>query len=316
MREPAVEWLHSTYCIRLGFWRRKKVILHDLCLRVAQGMTLGLIGPNGAGKTTVIMLGAGLLKPDLGRVQVAGRDAFDVASKRGIGCLTERPYFYPRLTLLEWMHMLVGLSGIGRTEGRRAVEKQLDLLGLRDQGPLQMGTLSKGQLQRAGLAQALVHRPSLLFLDEPMSGLDPCWRSRLLEIMLELKRAGRTIVFSSHILSDVETICDEVVLMDQGKLRWTGDMSAIEKTFRMFDIRMEATRQEFLSELRGKGVLVIHKCRNTYHLRVQGPLLDKILALAATRKIRLESLNPVYADFDELLTRFGRENAGNSGWRV
>jgi len=316
MREPAVEWLHATYCIRLGFWRRKKVIVHDLFLRVAQGMTLGLIGPNGAGKTTAIMLGTGLLKPDLGRVQVAGRDAVEAASKRGIGCLTERPYFYPRLTLLEWMQMLVGLSGIGHSEGRHAVEKQLDLLGLRDQGPLQMGTLSKGQLQRAGLAQALVHKPSLLFLDEPMSGLDPCWRNRLLEIMLELKRAGRTIVFSSHILSDVETICDEVVLMDQGKLRWNGDMSAIEKGVRVFDIRMKAAGQAFLSELPEKGVLVIHKRGDNYHLRVQGPWLDKILALATSRNIRLESLNPVYADFNELLTRFGQENAGNSGWRV
>lgn len=315
MKLPAVEWQHVSFGVRQGFWLRRKVIIDDLSLRVMQGMALGLVGPNGAGKTTTIMLGAGLLKPHAGSVKVAGKEAGDAASRRGIGYLTERPYFYPRLTLFEWLHMLGGLSRISLVERRRAVDRCLDLLDLQEQGPRQMKTLSKGQLQRAGLAQALLHDPAILLLDEPMSGLDPYWRRRFLEILKKLKRDGRTIVFSSHILSDVEKICDEAVLIDQGVVRWMDDLSVFERSGQTFDIRFESEDQEILSELSGKGALVADDRRNRWRLRIEGWVLEEVLALAVGKKIRLESLNPVQTDLEEVLFRFDR-NPVNFGDRL
>ncbi len=198
----------------------KKVrVVKDLSLDVSEGETFGFLGPNGAGKTTTIKLINGLLHPTSGRIEIFGLDHRDVGVKSRIGFLPENPYFYDYLKAEEFLDFYAQLF-----ERRRRVKRLLERVGLGDKTGIQLRKFSKGMTQRLGVAQALINDPELVILDEPMSGLDPIGRKDVRDIILELKREGRTVFFSSHLIPDVEMICDRVGILVDGVLRDPADL--------------------------------------------------------------------------------------------
>ncbi|HET9409475.1 MAG TPA: ABC transporter ATP-binding protein [Candidatus Sulfotelmatobacter sp.] len=216
-----IQGLEKVYSV--GFWRtRPKRALYPLQLAVEDGEIFGFLGPNGAGKTTTLKLLMGLVFPTAGSARILGQHWTDPAVKAQIGFLPEQPYFYDYLTAHELLNYYAQLSGVPAKQRTRKVEDVLQRVGLKDVKGVQLRKFSKGMLQRAGIAQAILHDPKLIFLDEPMSGLDPIGRREVRDLMEELKARGKTVFFSTHILSDAEALCDRVAIIHQGKLRGEG----------------------------------------------------------------------------------------------
>ena len=214
---------------RTGFWlKAAPPSLKQCSLEIYRGETFGLLGPNGAGKTTLLKLLLGIIRPTAGEASLMGQPAGDGDTKARIGYLPENPYFYDYLTGWEFLSYTAGLFGIkGKAKNRRIAEL-LDLVQLDRHSATkkQMRRYSKGMLQRVGMAQALINDPEIVFLDEPMSGLDPTGRYQVREIILSLKEQGKTLFFNSHVLSDVEMICDRIAILDRGEIVCIG---AIDK---------------------------------------------------------------------------------------
>jgi ABC-2 type transport system ATP-binding protein len=220
---PAIEILGLEKTYSVGFWRKRpKRALHPLQLTVEDGEIFGFLGPNGAGKTTTLKLLMGLVYPTGGSARILGRDWTDPEVKAQIGFLPEQPYFYDYLTAHELLEYYAQLSGVPAKGRKQRVEQMLDQVGLRDVRGLQLRKFSKGMLQRVGIAQAILHNPKVVFFDEPMSGLDPMGRREVRDLMEQLKRQGKTVFFSTHILADAETLCDRVAIIHKGELRGIG----------------------------------------------------------------------------------------------
>jgi ABC-2 type transport system ATP-binding protein len=223
MSNPAIEILALTKDFPVGFWRKKmRRSLDSLSFQVEEGEVFGFLGPNGAGKTTTMKLLMGLIFPTSGTARVRGRSIDDVQMHRDIGYLPEQPYFYDYLTARELLDYYARFSNYTRAERRARVSKFLELVGLSAAADVQLRKFSKGMLQRAGIAQAILHDPAVVILDEPMSGLDPVGRREVRDIILEQKKLGRTVFFSTHILSDAEMLCDRVAVLAGGKLQGVG----------------------------------------------------------------------------------------------
>ncbi len=197
--------LEKTYSV--GFWRKKpKCALKPLHLTVEEGEIFGFLGPNGAGKTTTLKLLMGLVFPTAGSARILGMEVGDPRMKAQIGFLPEQPYFYDYLTARELLNYYGQLSGVAAKERSRKIDEVLQRVGLPDVGGVQLRKFSKGMLQRVGIAQAILHDPKLVFFDEPMSGLDPMGRREVRDLMEQLKQEGKTVFFSTHILSDAEAL--------------------------------------------------------------------------------------------------------------
>ncbi len=219
----AIEILGLEKSYEVGFWRKRpKRALDPLHLSVHAGEVFGYLGPNGAGKTTTLKLLMGLVFPTAGTARILGMDLDDPALKAQIGFLPEHPYFYDYLTARELLEYYAQLSGVPGKDRSARVEQMLARVGLSDMGRLQLRKFSKGMLQRVGLAQAILHEPKIVFLDEPMSGLDPMGRREVRALIEQLRQEGKTVFFSTHILSDAEALCDRVAVIHQGKLRGVG----------------------------------------------------------------------------------------------
>jgi ABC-2 type transport system ATP-binding protein len=211
-----VEGLSKSY--PTGFWRKRIRVLTDLSFTVARNEIVGFLGPNGAGKTTTIKVLNRLAFPDSGTVTVFGEEAGRRPElRRRIGFMPEQPYFYEYLTGEEFLGLCGHLNGLPRAEIARGSQRMLSRVGLDGAGRTSIRKYSKGMMQRLGLAQALLHDPELVILDEPMSGLDPVGRMEVRNLILELKASGKTVFFSSHILSDVEALCDRVIMLHRGR---------------------------------------------------------------------------------------------------
>jgi ABC-2 type transport system ATP-binding protein len=210
---------------RAGFWRpRPYRALDALNLEVREGEVFGLLGPNGAGKTTTLKLLLQLIFPTSGRAEVLGRPAGDTEARRRLGYLPEHPYFYDYLTAEELLEYFGRLFGIDPGARRKRAATLLDEVGIGAERRLPLRKFSKGMLQRVGLAQAMLNAPELVILDEPMSGLDPLGRRDVRALILRLHQEGRTILFSSHILSDAETLCSRVAILSAGRLAAVGPL--------------------------------------------------------------------------------------------
>jgi ABC-2 type transport system ATP-binding protein len=213
--------LEKTYSI--GFWRKRpKHALRPLDLKVEEGEIFGFLGPNGAGKTTTLKLLMGLIFPTAGSARILGMAVDDPGMKAQIGFLPEQPYFYDYLTARELLEYYGQLSGVEAKQRWSRVNEVLQRVGLPDVGGVQLRKFSKGMLQRVGIAQAILHDPRIVFLDEPMSGLDPMGRREVRDLMEQLKHEGKTVFFSTHILSDAEALCDRVAIIHLGELRSVG----------------------------------------------------------------------------------------------
>lgn len=218
--------LEKTYSV--GFWRKRpKCALRPLHLNVAEGEIFGFLGPNGAGKTTTLKMLMGLVFPTAGTARILGMDLNDPQVKAQIGFLPEQPYFYDYLTARELLEYYGRLSGVMGKDLSARVEKVLGRVGLPDVSGVQLRKFSKGMLQRVGIAQAILHEPKVVFFDEPMSGLDPMGRREVRDLMEQLKAEGKTVFFSTHILSDAEALCDRVAVIHLGELRAVGAVAEL-----------------------------------------------------------------------------------------
>jgi ABC-2 type transport system ATP-binding protein len=218
--------LEKTYSV--GFWRKRpKRALHPLHLAIEDGEIFGFLGPNGAGKTTTLKMLMGLVFPSGGGARILGMDLDDPRMKAQIGFLPEQPYFYDYLTARELLTYYGQLSGVDSRQLPRKVDSTLERVGLRDATDVQLRKFSKGMLQRAGIAQAILHDPKVVFLDEPMSGLDPMGRREVRSLIEQLKAEGKTVFFSTHILSDAEALCDRVAVINLGQLRGVGAVAEL-----------------------------------------------------------------------------------------
>ena len=223
MATSAIEIVGLTKDYRSGFLHnRVRRSLDNLSLNVEEGEVFGFLGPNGAGKTTTLKLLMGLIFPTAGTARIRGRSIDDVRMHREIGYLPEQPYFYDYLTARELLDYYARLFRYTAAERKSRVERSLDRVGLATAGNTQLRKFSKGMLQRAGIAQAILHDPKVIFMDEPMSGLDPVGRREVRDIIHDLKQQGRTVFFSTHILSDAEMLCDRVAVLVGGKLQGVG----------------------------------------------------------------------------------------------
>src|SRR6204780_4919009 len=226
MAIAAIEILDLEKSYLVGFWRKRpKLALRPLRLTIEEGEVFGFLGPNGAGKTTTLKLLMGLVFPTAGTARLLGFDMDDPRVKSQIGFLPEQPYFYDHLSARELLNYYGQLSGMPAKGRSSRVEEMLARVGLSDSAGVQLRKFSKGMLQRVGLAQAILHDPKVLFLEEPMSGLDPMGRREVRELIQQMRNEGKTVFFSTHILSDAEALCDRVGVIHQGELRGVGSVA-------------------------------------------------------------------------------------------
>jgi ABC-2 type transport system ATP-binding protein len=210
---------------RPGLGLRRRRVLDGISFRVREGEIFGFVGPNGAGKTTTLKLLMGLIHPTAGRASILGHDVGETSFRSHVGFLPENPYFYEFLTGQEILAFYARLSGVPGGRIRERVATLLDWVGLSHAADARLRTYSKGMLQRVGIAQALVHDPAVVFLDEPMSGLDPIGRKEIRDLILRLHGEGKTVFMNTHILSDVETLCDRVAIIVKGGIRYEGPIA-------------------------------------------------------------------------------------------
>jgi ABC-2 type transport system ATP-binding protein len=267
MPGAAIEIENLTKDYPFGFLHlKKKRSLEGLTMQVETGEVFGFLGPNGAGKSTTIKLLVGLIFPEAGTARILGKPITDIEMHRDIGYLPEQPYFYDYLTAAEVLDYFARFHDLTAADRRERVTRMLKKVGLETARKIQLRKYSKGMLQRVGLAQAILHDPQVVILDEPMSGLDPLGRREVRDIILELKREGRTVLFSTHILSDAEMLCDRVGVIVGGKLRGVGAPGEI--------VGMKAHGMEILFEVAGNSpgaAAIIAKAMKTgdrYRLQV------------------------------------------------
>ena len=235
---------------RTGLGFRKKRVLHGIDFEVRRGEVYGFIGPNGAGKTTTLKVLMGLIHATAGEATVLGHDVRETAYRRHIGYAPESPYFYDFLTGREIVEFYARLADVDAAKRTHRVGEVLELVGLAHAADERLRTYSKGMLQRIGIAQAIVHDPEVVFLDEPMSGLDPVGRKEVRDLIVDLNQAGKSIMMNTHILSDVEMICDRVGIIVDGRIAYEGSIDGFlpddEKTF---DVTLGALAPDFVDEM-------------------------------------------------------------------
>jgi len=250
----AVRAEHLSKTFRLGFWGRPVRAVHDVSFEVQKGEIFGLLGPNGAGKTTTIKMLLGFVRPSQGSATVSGHAAGSIEARRRMGYLPENPALYEYLTGVEYLRYAGRLAGLGRKEAHERSKVLLDQVGLADRADRPIRRFSKGMVQRLGLAQAMIGDPELLILDEPMSGLDPIGRKDVRDLVLRFREEGRTIMFSTHILSDVEMICDRVAILIEGRVTDCGTLSSLlDPAARVVEVAARGVSPELDSSLRAQS---------------------------------------------------------------
>lgn len=248
-REPVVQTYNLSKTYLTGFFLNQKIqSLKNCTLSLYKGETFGLLGPNGAGKTTLLKTLLGIVRPTSGHGTIFDQPLGDRAVKQKIGYLPENAYYYDNLTGWELLQMTAGLFEIPDSVQRKRIPQLLDMVGLAQSAAKkkQLRQYSKGMVQRIGMAQALINDPELVFLDEPMSGLDPMGRYQIREIILSLKAQGKTIFFNSHILSDVEMICDRIAILAQGELICIGSLDELLGSTDFYRIKGKGGKLEIL----------------------------------------------------------------------
>jgi ABC-2 type transport system ATP-binding protein len=297
---------------RLGLRGRRVLALDRLELEVAQGEIFGFLGANGAGKTTTIKLLVGLLKPTAGKAWILDRPIDNVAVKREIGFLPEAPYFYDYLSGEEFLRFYGQLSGLSGALLTKKIDQMLRLVKLVDARRLPLRKFSKGMLQRIGLAQALINDPKLIILDEPMSGLDPIGRREVRDIILQLRDEGKTVFFSSHILSDVEMICDRVGILVKGRLKAVGTVEELlgASAITSIEVVVEGMAEPGLEELGRLGHRVIRSGHQTLIKPTAPERVDELLDLVRRHKGRLVSLVPQKRSLEDLFLQEVEDGEG------
>lgn len=301
----AVETISLEKTYNVGFWRKtKRQALKPLTLSIAEGEVFGFLGPNGAGKTTTLKLLMGLVMPTGGSARILGDPIGSSRVKAQIGYSPEQPYFYEYLTAMELLDYYATLSEVPARERTRRVGEVLSKVGLPDVGKLQLRKFSKGMLQRVSIAQSIIHDPKVVFLDEPMSGLDPMGRREVRDLIQELKEDGKTIFFSTHILSDAEVLCDRVAVLNKGELRGIGSIAELKRrTAGRCEIQWNGAPEA----LRGLAI-ESHSAAGQTRALVAEESVDRAVDLIRSARGRLLSVIPVHATLEDYFL----EAVGNS----
>ena len=303
----AIETENLTKDYPLGFWRTRPYrALDRLTLGVEPGEVFGFLGPNGAGKTTTLKLLLNLVFPTSGRAEILGRPPGDVGVRRRIGYLPEHPYFYDHLTAEELLSYFGKLFGLPPGDRARRASALLDQVGLGAERRLPLRRYSKGMLQRVGIAQALLNEPEVVFLDEPMSGLDPLGRRLVRGLVLSLRDRGTTVFFSSHILSDAEAMCGRVAILAGGRLLSTGRIAELlESNVKGWEVIVERVSDTALEQLRPLATRVERITPTRYSLELPGGSRpeDFVARLATAGGASLVSINALRETLEDVFMR-------------
>lgn len=302
-----VEIENLTKDYEVGFWRKRKVrALDDLSLTVARGEIFGFLGSNGAGKTTTLKLLMRLIFPTAGRARILGHDIANVSMHNRIGYLPENPYFYDYLTARELLDYCGELFGCKTKQRRRQTAELLVRVRLDEKHwNTQLRKFSKGMLQRVGLAQALVNDPEVVFLDEPMSGLDPVGRREVRDLIATLRAEGKTVFMCSHILSDIEVLCDRVAILNRGQLAHLGYLEELRRgsagTHQMEVMASGTDREALFRHLPEGNILRVTSTASVLRIEVADEKrVDEVIVALRKAGGKLVSVQPLRQSLEEL----------------
>jgi ABC-2 type transport system ATP-binding protein len=275
---------------RLGFIPKTKEILKGISFSVKEGEIFGYLGPNGAGKTTTIKCLLGLIFPDAGTIEIFGQPHLSARARQVLGFLPENPYFYDYLTAREFLAFYADLFGLGRDVKEERIGRLLKLVGLERAADLRLRKFSRGMLQRIGLAQALINDPKLVILDEPLGGLDPLGRKEIRDIIVRFKQEGKTVFFTSHILQDIEMICDHVAIIVGGRVVKQGALQDLVSEKVLFtEVEVMGVPPE---AFRGLGENVSVQGERVLLKVFEEKRVDDVLAVIREKKGKIISLSP------------------------
>jgi ABC-2 type transport system ATP-binding protein len=314
MEEPliAVDGLRKEF--RQGFWMRRVEAVRGISFEVRRGDIFGFLGPNGAGKTTTIKMLTGLIRPTAGRARLFGIPVPSPRAMQRVGFMPENPYVYPYLTPREFVELCGRLSGLRSSAARERTRHVLDQVGILYAADRRVGRLSKGMLQRTGLAAALVADPELLILDEPMSGLDPVGRKEVRDLIVsERAHGGRTIFFSTHILGDVETLCDQVAILRRGEVVVSGKLGdLLRREVSRVDLTFEGDVVAFERELEAEG-LVVRRAGDRLVVELEGAAkVEPLLRRALDRGLGVAEVVRKHETLEDLFVRKAIDEASGS----
>ena len=300
---PIIEINNLTKDYEVGFWRKRKVrALDGLSLTVQAGQIFGFLGANGAGKTTTLKLLMRLIYPTAGSARILGSDIGDVSMHARIGYLPENPYFYDYLTPREFLDYCGELFGLDASARRKRTEELLTLVNLDSKSwKRQLRKFSKGMLQRVGLAQALVNDPEIVFLDEPMSGLDPVGRREVRDLIASLRANGKTVFMCSHILSDIEVLCDSVAILKQGRLAHAGSIDELRaREASAFEIIATNAAPPLLKLWLGKAASVSQTASGVRIEVHDEQSISQVIETVKNANGKLVSVNPIKQSLEDL----------------
>ncbi len=303
-----VQGLTKTFTV--GFRRRKVEAVKGISFQIHKGEIFGIVGPNGAGKTTTIKIITGLMRQSSGSVTLFGHPASDVTSREKLGYLPEGPYFYEHLKVEELLMYYGQLHGLPKSLVKRRADELIERVGLGHARGRPLKKFSKGMRQRAGLAQALINDPELVILDEPQSGLDPTGRKEVRELIFDLKERGKTVVFSSHILPDVEAVCDRVALFHKGELMKLGALHEVmNQNTKGVEILVSSLAHKDLPELEGLQHVLTRS--SLLFLRFPPDInLSKTIVTLERAGGKVESVSQLREDLEDVFLKNTRASAG------
>jgi len=293
---------------RPGFGLTKRRVLHGITFEVRRGEIFGFIGPNGAGKTTTLKVLMGLIRASAGRAELLGHAVSESEFRREIGFAPESPYFYEFLTGREILSFYARLCDVAPAQIAARVDAVLGEVGLSHAGDARLRTYSKGMLQRIGIAQAIVHDPAVIFLDEPMSGLDPVGRKEIRDLIVRLNAQGKTVFMNTHILSDVEMICDRVAIIVKGRIAYQGALDGFPGERKLFDVTLASLPPDFVEEVEAQLGTKLDGRGERVTLRLAEKEMNELVQAALVRGARIEEIVRHRDDLETLFLRAVEES--------
>jgi len=306
MEPIRIEGLSKIY--RKGLRQQKVLALNDLSLTVEEDVIFGFLGPNGAGKSTTIKILSDLIRPTSGRAAILGQDVRRPEARGQMGYLPENPNYYGFLSSWELLTFHAAIHGISEPAMRESGNKLLEMLELTDAAHRPLRTYSKGMVQRAGIAAALVHNPRVLIFDEPMSGLDPIGRKLVMDLMLNLRAQGKTIFFSTHILADVETVCDRIGVIVEGNLVYEGAMERVRSSAVQYYHLVFSGSDSAVQELSWPGQTVPRKQADLHVLEVKPEQFDATVKIIVEKGFRFNRIEPKRERLEDFFVKLTKKS--------